>query len=59
MNEAIGFEELRWLREISQVIKHSVPELVGARLVKRGLVERKTNGFTITPRGRIALSRLG
>ncbi|MGH8660791.1 MAG: hypothetical protein ACREUB_03400 [Burkholderiales bacterium] len=60
MDEIVGFTELRWLREISVTTrKHAVPELVGARLLKRGLIERTLGGFTITARGRIALIKLG
>ena len=60
MNEIVGFVELRWLREISGTTrKPAVPELVGARLLKRGLIERTTGGFALTARGRIALTKLG
>ena len=60
MNETVGFGELRWLQEISaRKEKLQVPELMGARLVKRGLIERKTGGFMLTARGRIALAKLG
>ena len=60
MDEIVGFGELRWLQEISvRKGKQQVPELMGARLLKRGLVERRIGGFTLTPRGRIALAKLG
>jgi hypothetical protein len=60
VNEIVGFVELRWLRELSFTTrKQAVPELVGARLVKRGLVERTVNGLVLTARGRIALAKLG
>jgi hypothetical protein len=60
MDEIVGFTELRWLREISATTrKPAVPELVGARLLKRGLVARTIGGFALTPRGRIALAKLG
>jgi len=60
MDEIVGFTELRWLREISATTrKPAVPELVGARLLKRGLVARTLGGFALTPRGRIALAKLG
>ena len=60
MEDIVGFTELRWLREISlRTRKPAVPELVGARLLKRGLVERTTAGFALTARGRIALIKLG
>jgi len=36
-----------------------VPELIGARLLKRGLIERTVGGFALTARGRIALIKLG
>lgn len=60
MDEIVGFTELRWLRELSVNSRsRAVPELVGARLVKRGLIERRLGGFAVTPRGRIALAKLG
>lgn len=60
MDEIVGFVELRWLREISATSrKQVVPELVGARLLRRGLIERTLGGFALTPRGRIALAKLG
>lgn len=60
MNEIVGFDELVWLRELSRVKqKRQVPEIIGAKLLTRGLVERKTDGFMLTARGRIALVKLG
>jgi hypothetical protein len=60
MDEVIGFTELRWLRELTAANRRpAVPELVGARLLKRGLIERKIGGFALTARGRIALAKLG
>lgn len=62
MDETVGFTELRWLQEISSSKqKQPVPELMGARLLKRGLIERKSDGFSfmLTARGRIALAKLG
>ncbi|HSC96520.1 MAG TPA: hypothetical protein VLC73_16280 [Burkholderiales bacterium] len=60
MEEIVGFTELRWLRELSvNSRKRGVPELVGARLLKRGLIERTLGGFALTTRGRIALAKLG
>jgi len=60
MDEIVGFVELRWLREISATSrKQVVPELVGARLLRRGLIERTLGGFAVTARGRIALAKLG
>jgi hypothetical protein len=60
MNEIVGFDELRWLRELSlKKPKQHVPEVVGAKLLTRGLIERNTGGFMLTARGRIALAKLG
>lgn len=60
MEQAIGFHELRWLQEISfKTQKNAVPETIGARLLTRGLIERKPGGFALTARGRIALAKLG
>lgn len=60
MDEIVRFAELRWLREISFTARRqAVPELIGARLLKRGLIERKVGGFALTVRGRIALAKLG
>ena len=60
MDEIVGFSELRWLRELSSKTRNpAVPELIGARLLKRGLIERKIEGFVLTARGRIALVKLG
>ena len=59
MQEAVSFTELRWLREVAARVRVTVPELVEARLLKRGLIERKTGGVAITARGRIALAKLG
>ena len=60
MEQIIGFDELHWLQELrSTTQKKGVPELIGARLLTRGLIERKTGGFALTARGRIALAKLG
>jgi hypothetical protein len=60
MDEIVGFSELRWLRELSVKSRRAaVPELVGARLLRRGLIERTIGGFAVTARGRIALAKLG
>ncbi len=60
MDEIVGFAELRWLRELTVTTrKKSIPELIGARLLRRGLVERSIGGFALTARGRIALVKLG
>jgi len=59
MEQAIGFDELRWLQELnSNTQKKVVPETIGARLLTRGLIERKPGGFALTARGRIALAKL-
>lgn len=59
MEQAIGFDELRWLRELHfNMQKKGVPEMIGARLLTRGLIERKPGGFALTARGRIALAKL-
>ncbi len=60
MNEIVGFDELCWLRELSlKKQKRPVPEPIGAKLLTRGLIERNTGGFVVTPKGRIALAKLG
>lgn len=60
MHEIVGFDELRWLRELSfDKQKQPLPEAIGARLLTRGLIEHKTGGFALTARGRIALAKLG
>lgn len=60
MDQAVGFDELRWLQELAlKTQKHVVPEIIGARLLTRGLIERTTRGFALTARGRIALAKLG
>ena len=60
MDQAIGFDELHWLQELNSISqKKVVPEMMGARLMTRGLIERKPGGFALTARGRIALAKLG
>jgi len=60
MDQAIRFDELRWLQEVnSATVKAAVPEFIGASLLRRGLIERTPAGFVITARGRIALTKLG
>jgi len=60
VEEIVGFTELRWLRELSTSgRKQALPELIGARLLKRRLIERTIGGFALTTRGRIALAKLG
>ena len=60
MDHAVGFDELRWLQELTlKTQKEAVPEVIGTRLLTRGLIERKDDGFELTVRGRIALAKLG
>ena len=60
MDQVVGFDELRWLQELTlKTRKKEVPEVIGARLLTRGLVERAAGGFALTARGRIALIKLG
>jgi hypothetical protein len=60
MEQAIGFDELHWLQELQfHTQKKAVPEMIGVRLLTRGLIERKPGGFALTARGRIALAKLG
>lgn len=59
MQEAVSFVELRWLREVAAKARAGVPEIIEARLLKRGLIERKPGGMAVTARGRIALAKLG
>ena len=60
MDQAVGFDEYRWLRELAfKTPKGEMPEIVGARLLTRGLIERKEGRFSLTARGRIALAKLG
>ena len=60
MDQAVGFDELRWLQELTlKTQKLTVPEIIGNRLLTRGLVERTAGGFALTARGRIALAKLG
>lgn len=58
MEQAIRFEELRWLQELNFSMKKAVPEFIGASLLRRGLIERVRGGFTLTAKGRIALEKL-
>jgi hypothetical protein len=51
---------MRWLRELTyQTRRMEMPELVGAKLLARGLIELKEGRFSLTARGRIALAKLG
>lgn len=60
MDQPIGFDEFRWLQELTyKTQKGRMPELVEARLLKRGFIERKSGHFSLTPRGLIALAKLG
>lgn len=59
MEHAVGFDELRWLQELTHKRrKGEMPESVGVSLLTRGLIERKDGGFMLTTRGRIALAKL-
>ena len=59
MDQAVGFDEFRWLQELTlRTLKEPVPEAIGARLLTRGLVERKNGGYVLTARGRIAIAKL-
>lgn len=60
MDQAVGFDEVRWLRELTyKSQKTEMPEIVGAKLLTRGLIERTEGRFSLTARGRIALAKLG
>ena len=59
MDQAIRFEELRWLQELNFSVKKVVPEFIGASLLRRGLIERTRGGYALTAKGRIALEKLG
>ncbi len=60
MDQAVGFDELHWLQELTlKTQKEAVPEVIGIRLLTRGLIERTAVGYALTKRGRIALAKLG
>jgi len=60
MNQVVGFSELRWLQELTSKRRKGVmPEMIRARLLRRGLIERTNDGVALTSRGRIVLARLG
>ena len=60
MDRAVGFDELCWLQELKfKKQRAEMPERIGVSLLTRGLIERKVDGFALTPRGRIALAKLG
>jgi hypothetical protein len=59
MEQVIGFDELRWLQELTYKTQKAVmPGIMGTRLLARGLIAPKTGGFELTARGRIALAKL-
>lgn len=59
MDHAVGFDELRWLQELTHKRqKGEMPERIGVSLLTRGLIECKDGAFTLTTRGRIALAKL-
>jgi len=59
MEQAVGFDELRWLQELEfKKQRAEMPERIGSNLLTRGLIERKNDGFALTARGRIALAKL-
>jgi hypothetical protein len=59
MEQVIGFDELRWLQELTyKTQKAEMPGSMGTRLLARGLIAPKTGGFELTARGRIALAKL-
>jgi hypothetical protein len=59
MDQALGFDELRCLQELTLKRPKAMPESIGARLLSRGLIERNGAGFVLTAKGRIALAVLG
>jgi len=60
MDQIVGFDELRWLRELAYKARTAkMPEIIGAKLLTRGLIERKEGRLSLTARGRIALAKLG
>ena len=60
MEQTIGFDELRWLQELTYKTQKTVmPGAIGIRLLARGLIAPRTGGFELTARGRIALAKLG
>jgi hypothetical protein len=60
MDQALGFDELRWLQELTyKTQKTEMPEMIETRLLTRGLIVRKEGGRpALTPRGLIALAKL-
>jgi predicted transcriptional regulator len=59
VDRAIGFDEFRWLQELTyKTQKAQMPGSIGAMLLTRGLIARKADGFELTAKGRIALAKL-
>jgi hypothetical protein len=60
MDQAVGFDEFRWLQELTyKTQKAEMPEMIQTRLLARGLIERKEGRCSLTPRGLVALAKLG
>ena len=60
MIEPVGFDELRWLQALAyRTPKQGIPPNIGKKLLQRGLVEDKRGLLVLTPRGHIALAKLG
>ena len=60
MDRPVSFDEFRWLQELTAgTQRKEIPEVISAALVVRGLVERKNGRFALTPKGQIALAKLG
>jgi len=60
MDQTVGFDELRWLQELTRKNKKAdMPQRIETRLMTRGLIERKEGHPSLTVRGRIALAKLG
>jgi hypothetical protein len=60
MDQVVGFDELRCLQDLThKTRKAAMPEIIGAKLLTRGLIELKDGRFSLTARGRIALAKLG
>lgn len=59
MDQTVGFDELRWLQELTyKTQKGQMPEIIETRLLKRKLIERREGRCSLTPRGLIALAKL-
>lgn len=60
MDPIVGFDEFRWLQELTRSTRQAVmPAIIGTRLLARGLIEQRGSGFALTAKGRIALAKLG